>query len=95
MKDLKPHPQAEILRAIADGKTVQMSNEDCEWVDAGLKDLVNYPTDAFRIKPETVNINGHEVDPPVQEPLQKGQEYSWLICTTSRLYLRMSGLGVV
>lgn len=78
-----PHPQAEILRAIADGKTVQMSNKDYEWVDAGLKCLVNYPTGAFRIKPETININGHEVPAPVREPLKRGQTY-WLVrcCST-------------
>lgn len=29
----------------------------------------------FRIKPKTININGHEVPEPVREPLENGQEY--------------------
>lgn len=83
-----PHPQADILRAIADGKTVQMRStsayEANEWWEPG--DILRYINDGhheFRIKPETININGHEVPAPVQEPLEKGQVY-WLVrcCST-------------
>lgn len=106
MKGLTPHPQADILQAIADGKTVQMSNEDYEWVDADLKCLVNYPTGAFRIKPETININGREVPCPVREPLQEGDVYfianlynesfvtsnTWTECSAAMLWL---GRGLI
>lgn len=31
----------------------------------------------FRIKPKTININGHEVPEPVREPLEDKQRYSY------------------
>lgn len=72
---MKEHPQAEILRAIADGKTVQRLKDRGLWVDASLNCLCNYPTGSFRIKPETITINGHEVPAPVREPLKPHQTY--------------------
>lgn len=75
------HPQADILRAIADGKTIEMrrkntSDTDNEWWVSNI--VLQYLDDAdreFRIKPETININGHEVPAPVWEPLVDGERF--------------------
>lgn len=79
---MKEHPQAEILRAIADGKTVQMRNavnlEDNEWWEpSDALGYINSGKHEFRVKPETITINGHEVPCPVREPLEVGTKY-WL-----------------
>lgn len=81
-EELTPHPKADILRAIADGKTVQMrstsAHEDNEWWEPG--DILQYINDGhheFRIKPETMSINGHEFPMPAREPLKVGQKY-WI-----------------
>lgn len=68
-----PHPQADILRAIADGKPIEGRYLNSPWVV--LQDPFNAKDWEFRIKPETININGHEVPCPVQEPLKDGQEF--------------------
>lgn len=62
MKELTPHPQAEILRAIADGKTVQMRSRlrPTTWHDEPTP--FEYLSDdlfEWRVKPETIAINGH------------------------------------
>jgi len=72
---LQPHPQAEWLIAMAQGKPVQRFTAGGLWVGASLNCLCNYPSGTFRIKPETININGHEVPSPVREPLNYGTHY--------------------
>ena len=74
---MKPHPQADILRAIADGKKVQMSNDDYVWIDADLQCIVNNPKGAFRIKSD-ININGREIPCPVRKPLGHRKKY-WFV----------------
>lgn len=79
-KELTPHPQAEILRAIADGKTIEArrikSPIDEEWHEPHEAIyLVNDDNYELRIKPETITINGHEVPCPVREPLPVGTLY--------------------
>lgn len=67
-----PHPNADMLRAIADGKQMQgrLTADDCDWFDI-------YPDQAIgaiasdysmnvRIKPETVLINGIECPAPMR-----------------------------
>lgn len=82
-----PHPQAEWLIAIAQGKIVQMRRKEHaeEWRTPenplrfiGDSCVAEYE---FRIKPETITINGHEVPCPVREPLGAGQGF-WLADTT-------------
>ena len=72
-----PHPQAEILRAIADGKTIQRFYpiRGGIWVDSvtPLSDVIQ--NERIRIKPDTVNINSHKVPCPVMEPLNYREEY--------------------
>lgn len=57
----KPHPHADILRAIADGKKIEyQSAETDKWCAAELIDLVRYQGLEFRSAPETIVINGVE-----------------------------------
>lgn len=70
-----PHPRADILRAIADGKTVQMLDDDNVWVDVDLEYIADNPESIFRIKPDTITTHGHEVPAPVRTPLEVGTPY--------------------
>lgn len=67
-----PHPQAHLLRAIADGRQMQgrLPEDGCDWFDI-------YPDQAIgaiasdysmkvRIKPDTVTINGIECPAPMR-----------------------------
>lgn len=70
-----PHPYAEILRAIAEGKLIQFYSRAKSWSDvthgSALKiiaDYVEYSEIQFRIKPETILINGIEVPKPCSSP---------------------------
>lgn len=71
--ELTPHPQAEILRAIADGKTIEGRYLDSPWI------TLPKPFDPkgweFRVKQETMTLAGHEFPVPVREPLEIGTEY--------------------
>lgn len=77
-----PHKHAAILIAIAQGKPVQMRNtvdpEDGEWSEDGdvLCTIASQCScHEFRIKPEGILINGHEVPKPVREPLEYATQY--------------------
>lgn len=81
---LTPHPQADILIAYAKGKEIQGRLLGRKWKTvASPLALVDDSSWELRVKPETININGHEVPAPVLEPLEKGQVY-WLVrcCST-------------
>ena len=72
-----PHPHANILRAIADGKRIQgRLNSSVPWVDAELINLAQEPECQFRIAPETVMVNGVECPKPVGNP---HTETNWLV----------------
>lgn len=61
------HPQAEILRAIADGKEVQYRSEVTgDWLDCHLFTIARHPDWTFRIKPKTLSINGREFECPIE-----------------------------
>lgn len=79
-KELTPHPKAEILRAIADGKKVQtrLIGDDDWWEPAAVLQYINDEGREFRIKPETMSINGQEFPAPVREPLKCGTKY-WVL----------------
>lgn len=88
---MKEHPQAEILRAIAYGKTVQFRySTSSPWEDSenALRVIVNNPDGEFRIMPETININGFEVPCPVREPLKYKQEYYVPSIAKAELWIR-------
>ena len=74
----------EALRALADGKTVEVKRiHDNEWQPAqifGVSVFTDSETTSFRIKPHTIAINGIEVPAPF-EP--KEGDYFYVICPTS------------
>lgn len=76
-----PHPQADLLRAIADGRQMQgrLPEDGCDWFDI-------YPDQAIgaiasdysmkvRIKPDTVTINGIECPAPMRVEPEQGSLY--------------------
>lgn len=76
-----PHPQADLLRAIADGRQMQgrLPEDGCDWFDI-------YPDQAIgaiasdysmkvRIKPDTVTINGIECPAPMRVEPEQGSCY--------------------
>ena len=56
-----PHKHADILRAIADGKEVQVQNAFCKWEEGNLPLLADNPDATWRVKPDTIVVNGVEV----------------------------------
>lgn len=78
MSAKQEHPQADILRAIADGETVQCYTSG-GWIDShtyeALTDIAYKRSYKYRVKPKTLVINGHEVPEPVREPLNEGDVY--------------------
>lgn len=77
-KELTPHPKADILRAIADGKTIEGRLHNTDWEVLALPLLAVEKSEwELRIKPETMSLAGHEFPAPVREPLKVGQKY-WI-----------------
>lgn len=76
-----PHPYAELLRAIADGKELQFENSFGEWIKQDLKDALyefannDYMPNRYRVKPATITVNGIDVPEPVREPLPAKTRY--------------------
>ncbi len=62
-----PHPHADILRALADGKKVELLTPQGDWKETGLTQVANYPATTFRIAPETISVNGVECPKPEPE----------------------------
>ena len=86
------HENAQILRAIADGKKVQYcvgtvwlgSTHYGPWEDfdsssvESCQSLLGVGKYKWRIAPKTINIAQHEVPEPHREPLNSGQRY-WVL----------------
>lgn len=76
-----PHPYAEILRAIADGKMIQyLEPGQNKWFGIPRESVLlelsrQHPRYQFRIRQEVVLINGIEVPKPSYEPLNLGTIY--------------------
>ena len=68
----------EALRALADGKTVEVKRiHDNEWQPAqifGVSVFTDSETTSFRIKPHTIAINGIEVVKPQKNMPKKGDD---------------------
>ena len=70
---MKQHPYTEILRAIADGKEIEWLGCDDVWssqeADEALSEIADttFAPEQYRVKPETININGIEVPKPLAE----------------------------
>ena len=81
------HPYSIILKAVAEGKTIQTleANVDpdipSEWTDITAETALaaiaaeEYAPEDMRAKPDTVVINGHEVLSPLREAPTCGTEY--------------------
>ena len=64
-----PHPHADILRALADGKKIELWQPHLEkWIDAELLDVAANADEQFRIAPETVLVNEVKCPKPVVKP---------------------------
>lgn len=79
-----PHPQADLLRAIADGKQMQELdfpgiNHPGNWCDCDADRALNRISRGVeqyvRIKPETVLINGIECNAPMRVEPEMGSWY--------------------
>lgn len=82
---LTPHPHAEMLIAIAEGKQMQGHIAKQTWMDVSpsraLELISSGPwTAAIRIKPEpsTITINGHEFPEPMRVAPEEGAMY-WVV----------------
>lgn len=73
-----PHPKADLLRAIADGRQMQIKRPS-EWRDCdastALAGLASVAPHHIRIKPNTVTINGIECPAPMTEAPEYGDIY--------------------
>ena len=57
-----PHKLAEFLHAFADGKVIEFKHGHLGWTKAtNLETIVEYAHEEWRIKPNTILINGEEV----------------------------------
>ena len=77
---MTPHPQAEILRAIADGEEIEAFYDE-GWHDTVPRSAIKYlGADMYplRIKPKVININGIEVPEPMREEPKDGTPF-WII----------------
>ena len=61
--NLKPHPYADVLRALADGKTIQYSEVDGVWRDVNLLDKQMYKPPLFHLALGTKNHNKFRIKP--------------------------------
>ena len=92
------HPYSIILKAVAEGKTIQSleANADPDipgvWTDitaeAALAAVTaeTYVPEDMRVKPDTVVINGYEVLAPLREAPTCGTEYYHV--TRSKIYVK-------
>lgn len=81
------HPYSIILKAVAEGKTIQVleANVDPDipgvWTDITAEEALasvsaeTYAPEDMRVKPDTVIINGREVLAPLREAPTCGTEY--------------------
>lgn len=78
-----PHPDAALLRAIADGKQMQGEGYGTKWMDIPAHDALRLLSHAkpCRIKPEFIVINGVECPKP-----NKKAEKNWvsIVCANGR-----------
>ena len=76
---MTPHPQADILRAIADGGEIEVFNGK-EWFGVTPMTALRCTYDdniPLRIKRKTININGIEVPEPMREMPPEGTSVYW------------------
>lgn len=77
------HPYSTILKAVAEGKTIQVVDPDIPsvWTDITAEAALaavsaeTYTPEDMRVKPDVVIINGYEVLAPLREAPACGTEY--------------------
>lgn len=75
MTDTKKHQYAEILHAIADGKEIQTLGIT-EWESVYIPtvlhcmSLASFNPDRYRVKPDTITVNGIECEAPTKVTTQ-------------------------
>lgn len=82
---MKEHPHAELLRAVADGESLDgwecKTKQNGCWVGLGIYDasLIVRSPDLFAVrrKQKMLSINGHEFPEPMRDAPKVGQTY-WL-----------------
>ena len=82
---MTPHPQAAILRAIADGEDIEAFYDE-EWHGVVPVTALRYIYDGnipLRIKPKVININGIEVPEPMRETPKDDVSF-WLADPTNQ-----------
>ena len=77
-----PHPDASLLRAIADGKQMQVEGLTSPWQDATPDHALFavYNSEPCRIKPDFVIVNGVECP----KPLDEFSTESWVVTLRMR-----------
>lgn len=78
------HPQADILRAIADGKQIQtaIDSEHGGWKDIRPDEALHFITNRIaklRIKPATITINGTELPKPVPNADEPPEQFCFTL----------------
>ena len=67
------HPYAHLLRAIADGKTMQYQSSNGTWTEVTIKEALEVLTEArhsphrMRVKPDTIRIGAQEIAAPMRQ----------------------------
>ena len=79
---MKPHPQADILRAIADGEEIEAFYDEAWWYGVVPMTALRYIYKGnipLRIKPKVININinGIKVPEPMREMPPEGTSVYW------------------
>lgn len=80
-----PHPHAELLIAIAEGKQMQFERVSGTFIDVSGLDVLFWlhcKPSKVRIKPSIITINGHEFPEPLRAPPEDGTEY-WIVSLTN------------
>ena len=79
-----PHTHADILRAIADGRTIEWQQSSGDWFEEDAAETLNtlslYPPERWRIKPDTVTLT-MEIPAPMKVDPVMGARY-WSIDNT-------------
>lgn len=70
----KEHHHAELLRAIAEGKTIKLRSTKLS-AESALSLILQGHTGDLAIAPDAIVVNGIEVPAPYRGPMQNGQVY--------------------
>lgn len=81
----KEHPNAHLLRAIADGKTILDARGDRIATGYALHLIIQCCANNLTVAPDTIVVNGIEVPAPYRGPMEHEQMY-WVADPSHRKY---------